>query len=61
MDRLRLVNDPEVEGLTTLFAIVRTTGEPGQVHRALKTLDAEWLSSQDLWVQRLFNVDVEFV
>lgn len=57
---LRLISDPEVEGLTMLYAIVSTTSDPEQVFRGLKALDAGWLSLLSPSVQRLFNVDVEF-
>lgn len=57
---LRLRSDPEVEGLTMLFAIVHTASEPHRVFQGLKALDADFLSLQSPWVQELFNVDVEF-
>ncbi|MBC7170190.1 hypothetical protein H5T54_04585 [Candidatus Bipolaricaulota bacterium] len=57
---LRLSRDPEVEGLTMLYAIVHTTRDPKEVFRGLKALDVGWLSRQPPWIQELFNVDVEF-
>ncbi len=57
---LRLSRDPEVEGLTMLYAIVHTTRDPEEVFRGLKALDVGWLSRQPPWIQELFNVDVEF-
>ncbi len=58
---LEVVTEPEAEGQSELFALIRTNLSPSEALACLERFDQEWWLDASERAQCMLNVDVEYV